>query len=398
ALQILLELKGLTYQQIGRSNTYVVSPRSQNAPNQITRIYILSHVPLIPILANEGTTSGGGSGTNLAQLAGQNAMGGGGAQAQAPAGGAAAGGAGGGGGGGGRGAASPIAIINVINSLLSPNGRVAVDPRTNAVIVTDIPEIFPQVEQIIAELDKKVPQVMIEAQIVEINSTRSSELGINWGQGVGKGGLVSFTPGQRQTTFPFNLNSNVSRWQFWDPAVIPLTPGAAIANPISVPSVLNLANLQIILKAVVVRGEGRFLGKPKIMTLNNKKARIEITPGTPERENTGVVLEVTPQVNKEGYVTLLIEPSFTDSVETKFTNGGNPVRDIVTRKASTLLRLKNGQTVVLGGLLESKEQRTVQKVPFLGYIPLIGWLFTSTSVDRNNTDLVIFLTPTVVLD
>ena len=167
----------------------------------------------------------------------------------------------------------------------------------------------------------------------------------------------------------------------------------------------------------MVRGEGRFLGKPKIMTLNNKKARIEITQnetldiqqqqgglgggvttGTPEREQTGVVLEVTPQVNKEGYVTLLIEPSFTDSVETKFTNGGNPVRDIVVRKASTLLRLKNGQTVVLGGLLESKEQRTVQKVPFLGYIPLIGWLFTSTSVDRNNTDLVIFLTPTVVLD
>jgi len=74
------------------------------------------------------------------------------------------------------------------------------------------------------------------------------------------------------------------------------------------------------------------------------------------------------------------------------------VFDPISRAASTLVRVKNGQTLVLGGLLESRETKVVRKVPFLGYIPLIGWLFTSNSTTRNNTDLVIFITPTIVND
>ena len=117
-----------------------------------------------------------------------------------------------------------------------------------------------------------------------------------------------------------------------------------------------------------------------------------------ERFETGLNLTVTPQVNREGYITMLIQPSFTNVLESRVSSQSNRVFDPTTRGASTLVRVKNGQTLVLGGLLESRESKAVRKVPFLGYIPLIGWLFTSTSNQRSNTDLVIFITPTIVND
>ena len=119
---------------------------------------------------------------------------------------------------------------------------------------------------------------------------------------------------------------------------------------------------------------------------------------TVERFPIGLILKVTPQINKEGYITMLVQPSFTDVQEASISSTGSRVFDPITRAASTLVRVKNGQTLVLGGLLQSTENKIVRKVPFLGYIPLIGWLFTSSSTRRKNSDLVIFITPTIVND
>jgi type II secretory pathway component GspD/PulD (secretin) len=416
ALQVLLEIKGLTYQQIGRSNTYVVTPRSAKAENLITRIYTLNYVPLIPL------------GADSTSNASATALGGG-----------AASSAGGGPGtsGAGRGAAntaiaqSEVAIINVLRSVLSKSGHVEIEPRTNALIVTDIPEVFPQVEQIIAELDKKAPQVLIEAQIVEIDSQRSRELGFEWGGPNGE--LATFTGGVRDTSFPLNLPRNLSQAKFFDP----LNPTSGIVSSIGSgsganandgtivsgsylkTSVLDLTSLKIALRALISRSEARFLGKPKILTLNNKSAVIEISSQEAtnfevtqsqlgggagvqvngvHRETTGLVLRVTPQVNKEGFITMLVQPSFTDVQEASISASSNRVFNPIKRSASTLVRVKNGQTLVLGGLLRSTESKVVRKVPFLGYIPIVGWLFTSSSTRRVNSDLVIFITPTIVSD
>ena len=111
-----------------------------------------------------------------------------------------------------------------------------------------------------------------------------------------------------------------------------------------------------------------------------------------------MILKVTPQVNKEGYITMLLQPSFTDVQQAAISTPSNPIFNPVMRQASTMVRVKNGQTLVLGGLLRSVENKVVRKVPFLGYIPLIGWLFTSELNSRQNTDLVIFITPTIVSD
>jgi len=118
-----------------------------------------------------------------------------------------------------------------------------------------------------------------------------------------------------------------------------------------------------------------------------------------ERRRVGLTLKVTPQVNKEGYVTLIAQPSYSNAVEAGVTGAdGAKIMNPLSRGASTMVRVKNGQTVVIGGMLSSNEDKIVRKVPLLGYIPIIGWLFTSVSSKRTNTDLVIFITPTILVD
>lgn len=423
ALQILLEIKGLTYQQIGRSNSYIIRERTKDVPLKITRIYTLSFAPLVPIFDK---SSGGGQGqqSNFTSIAtGQSPGQGSGSSGQASA-------------------DSGIAIALIIKSILTKDGQIAIDARTNSLIVTDIPEVFPQVEQIISELDKKAPQVMIEAQIVEINSDKTKNLGLEWGGADGT--LGSFNGGQRDTMFPLGLTTNLGQYKFF-PGVSPnniisavgssgsngstgLTQtivgqgGTTITSAIPGASmkmgIVDLSQLSVVLRALVAHSEARFLGKPKVLTLNNKTATIEVTQDqavaqqtnitaaqgaaqtttSVERHETGVKLLVTPQVNKEGYITMLVQPEYTNVIESVVSSAASPVFDPLSRKESTLVRVKNGQTLVLGGLLSSTETKQVRKVPLLGYIPIIGWLFTSTMNTRNNTDLVIFLTPTIVND
>ncbi|MDD5656531.1 MAG: secretin N-terminal domain-containing protein [Elusimicrobia bacterium] len=418
ALQVLLEIKGLTYQRIGQSNTYVVAPRSQSALNLITRIYTLAYTPLMALAEMKDDQASINPGAGLAL----------------PGGSSDAGGAK----GGKDDADSGVSIVNVLRSVLSKNGHVALEPRTNSLVVTDIPEVFPQVEQIISELDRKPPQVMIEAQIVEIDSTRSRDIGLEWGGANGE--LASFVGGARDTSFPLTMARDFSAVKFFDPVTNVVSGmgqqggqsdssaqsesgGANLVKPLLgsnvLTSVLDLTSLKVTLRALVSRAEARFLGKPKILTLNNKPAIIQVASnqavgvasqqssfgsnmGTSvtaaERYWTGLVLKVVPQINKEGYITMLVQPSFTDVKEASISTQGNPIFDPISRGASTLVRVRNGQTLVMGGLLRSTESKVVRKVPILGYIPIIGWFFTSTSTRRDNSDLVIFLTPTIVSD
>ncbi|HBA61702.1 MAG TPA: hypothetical protein DCZ92_13000 [Elusimicrobia bacterium] len=183
--------------------------------------------------------------------------------------------------------------------------------------------------------------------------------------------------------------------------------------------IFSLAQLQATFRALIAKGEARYLGKPKIVAMNNKTALITIAKDAAtgvqsttqsaggasgssstgvERRRVGLTLKVTPQVNKEGYVTLIVQPSYSDVIASAVTVNGATVYDPVSRGASTMVRVKNGQTVVIGGMLSSNETKTVRKVPLLGYIPILGWLFTSISSTRSNTDLVIFITPTILVD
>ncbi|OGR41390.1 MAG: hypothetical protein A2X35_10290 [Elusimicrobia bacterium GWA2_61_42] len=422
ALELLLRVKGLTYQRIGKSNTYVVQKRSADMPNLITKIYTLNYIPLIPISS---------VGEELAAIT----------SSDVSSSGTSGGGEGGGKGGGKEGGGDKdngIAIITIVRSVLSKkNGKLATDPRTNTLVITDVPEVFPQVEQIIAELDKKAPQILIEAQIVEINTDRMNELGIEWG---GSRGEMAYFAGPARLT-DYGLRKGFysgDQWKNFFPntrdvgeaattesgssgggSVDPIFSTAQQSSKGVYYGIFSLAQLQAIFRALISKGEARYLGKPKIVAMNNKTALITISKdaamGTTsqvasaggasgssstgvERRRIGLTLKVTPQVNKEGFITMIVQPVYADAVPSAITVQGETVYDPVSRGASTMVRVKNGQTVVIGGMLSSTENKTIKKVPLLGYIPIIGWLFTSVSSRRTNTDMVIFITPTILVD
>ena len=396
ALQILLQTRNLSYQRIGTTNTYLITKRAASAPNFITKIYTLSYISLINTQgmgtsANAGMTGGSSGSTDT----------GGGAGAGVNLGGS--------GGSSLTGNDSGVEILNIIKGMQTARGKLAIEPRTNSLIITDVPDVFPQIDSLIAELDRKTPQILIEAKIVEVNTDRINELGIDWGGTSGQ--MATFVGGSRKTDYFLKDGFFDGGWKtFFPPSDTPeglITPGS-----------LSLTQLQAVFRALVSRSEARYIGTPKVVTMNNKPAYISTlkyaavglkasvsgsgsvgqTTQEAEREWVGLELYVVPQVNKEGYITLLVTPHFSDTTASAITVNNVTYQDKIDRTVQTLVRVKNGQTVVLGGMLYSKDSKTIRKVPLLGYIPIIGWFFSSTSTRKQNTDVVIFLTPTILVD
>ena len=405
ALDTLLRVHGLAYQRIGKSDSYVVTKRSNDAPDTITKIYTLSYISLSGVGGGSGSASG-----ELNSLLSPGSSGG-------DMGGGVGGGATSSGSTGGSDGASEI--TGIIKSMMSSVGRIATDPRTNKLIITDVPEVFPPIENILAELDVRPPQILIEAQIVEVNKSSGLNLGFEYGGSDGT--LVSATGPSRTFDLDYVRGTGIKGWNYIFPKSDSSSSssgggsgGEGEDSDGDEAGVLNFAAFNIVLKSLLTRGEAKYLGKPKVVTLNNKTATIttstdatvgytqslsgggdtQMTTQSAERKPVGLTLQVTPQVNREGYVTLFVQPTYSDVISSGFEN----TKDTVTRAASTLVRVKNGQTVVIGGLLTSRETEQVRKVPLLGDIPILGWLFTSKTSTKSTTDLVIFITPTVLAE
>ena len=414
ALDTLLRVHGLTYQRIGKSDSYVVTKRSSDAPDTITKIYTLSYISLQGIGSAQSElesimpqdVSSGGSSSSYSSSSTDTGIGMGGSTGMSDS---YSGGA---------------EITTIIKSMLSPVGKIAVDPRTNKLIITDVAEVFPQVENILAELDIKPPQILIEAQIVEVSKTSGLSLGFEYGGE--SGALVSMTGPSRVVDLDYIKGNGVKGWNFIFPTKEQMNSesggesgGSSSSSSDSEQSdeggLLDFSAFNIVLKSLLTRGEAKYLGKPKVVTLNNKTATITtstdatvgqtmsqsgsgsgegMTTTSAERKRVGLTLQVTPQVNREGYVTLYVQPSYSDLVSSGFDFS----KDTTTRAASTLVRVKNGQTVVIGGLLTSRETDQTRKVPLLGDIPILGWLFTSKTKSKSTTDLVIFITPTILAE
>ncbi len=402
ALDTLLRVHGLAYQRIGKSDSYVVTKRSNDAPDTITKIYTLSYISLSGVGGGSGASelnnilSGGNSNSSDTGSTGGVGMN----NNATP------------GTGGSEGSSE---ITGIIKSMMSTVGRIATDPRTNKLIITDVPEVFPPIENILAELDVKPPQILIEAQIVEVNKSSGLNLGFEYGDS--NGTLISATGPQRKFDLAYVKGTGIRGWNYIFPESQESSSGGEGEEEDEEgdkAGVLNFAAFNIVLKSLLTRGEAKYLGKPKVVTLNNKTATITtstdatvgytqnvsgsgeatMTTQSAERKQVGLTLQVTPQVNREGYVTLFVQPSYSDVISSGFEN----TKDTVTRAASTLVRVKNGQTVVIGGLLTSRETEQIRKVPLLGDIPILGWLFTSKTSTKSTTDLVIFITPTVLAE
>jgi type IV pilus assembly protein PilQ len=276
---------------------------------------------------------------------------------------------------------------------LSDRGSIEVDTRTNSMIITDIPTKVEELEKIAKKLDTRTPQVLIEAMLVDVKLTKDDQLGINWK-------ILSVDKPEDQSGLEENF----------------IEQPQAVMNAVSTPSInlgflrrLGAYGIDGLVSAWVRDSKATVLASPKIVTLDNQTAKIEIisqvayTETTTSTESSSALsttqfkdvitsLEVTPHITKEGFISMKVKPK-QEFVEDMVNNQPQ----IATRSAVTNVLVEDGETIVIGGLRKVAEDSNIQKVPLLGDLPLIGRLFQRKEINRENTELVMFVTPRIIV-
>ncbi len=308
-----------------------------------------------------------------------------------------------------------LGVDLIIEQLLSDLGTLSVDERTNTLIVTDDESNFPRIESALAALDVRTPQILIETELLEIGLSGVDEKGLKYQSNVADGYTATLAGGARNSRFPFSVfNLDSASWVS-STSGSPSDTALAQNDGAFTSSVLSLPTMQIISQMLHTDTRTKVLARPKVLTLDNESAVIRLSTdevvgfetetdpttggiaSTPQRTLTGILLSVTPQVNEDDFITLLVEPSVTTADNSSLTApDGSSAKDPKTRSARSLVRIHNGDTLVIGGLIDLDETVVEQKVPFIGDLPLIGKLFSYKSVTENNNELVIFVTPRIV--
>ncbi|MFN7966916.1 MAG: type IV pilus secretin PilQ [Acidobacteriota bacterium] len=281
----------------------------------------------------------------------------------------------------------------VRDAILSPKGRVVVDPRTNTLIIRDIPTRIEAIDRLLTTLDAETPQVMIEARIVEISRDFVRDLGINWGFSA-----IADPKLGTQTNLDFPHRARVD----YD-LNLPRNPKAS-ALGFSFGNVLDSFTLDITLDALETEGYAKRLSSPKIATQNNETAEIEQGVRIPIVSTTATEIDVrfvsaslrlkcTPQITAEGTVVLDVE---VENNSPDFVNTVGDVPAINTQRAQTKVLIPDGGTTVIGGIYSVNEGKSDTGVPWLKNIPGLGWLFKSRNVQQRNRELLIFITPRII--
>lgn len=293
-------------------------------------------------------------------------------------------------------------------SALSQRGSVQVDPRTNTLILTDLPDRLALASDLIATLDQAQPQVEIEARIVQANKNYARQLGIQWGFN----GRVDPTLGNT-TNLAFPNNGQLGgRLGTQGPAGGPLTSTAVNLGSSAPNSAIGLAlgsvngafNLDVALTAAETSGNLRVLSSPRVSAQNNGEA--EITQGvqipiqtvsnntvTVSFRDAALTLKVTPQITAAGTVIMKIA---LENASPDFSRAVNGIPPINTQRANTQVLVIDGQTTVIGGIFTSQEQALNDRTPGLGQIPLLKWLFKRDQISDQSTELLIFITPRII--
>lgn len=304
-------------------------------------------------------------------------------------------------------------------SILSKRGSVAVDVRTNQLFITDTAQRLEDVRRLISRIDIPVPQVMIEARIVEAQDSFSSDIGARLGAtsitghswlngGQGSAYTVSTTS---SGTAPASNQLNVGNVSITNPNFVNL-PASAINgfNPGVIgltlfnSSITKLLNLEI--SALELDGRGKVISSPRVITADKVKAHIEQGTEIPYQTVSAgggigqvqfrkavLSLEVTPQITPEGAIFLDVKVN-KDTPST--TVSGSAGVAIDTKNVSTQVLVENGGTVVLGGIYQQTISETTTRIPVLGEIPYLGALFRDVAKTNNRTELLIFITPRVI--
>ena len=309
------------------------------------------------------------------------------------------------------------------NRILSKRGSAAIDPRTNKLIVTDIPGKLEEVRKLIQITDVATRQVLIEARIVEADDSFSRNLGAKLGftdlrtqRGGDTGYQLSGNNRGALTGNYLGVGEQTGQVASTGQGYIPNSqfvnlPAAGInglnAGSLAVSLFSAAANrfLNLELSALEADGRGKVISSPRVVTADQQQALIEQGEEIPYQKATSsgatsvefkkanLKLEVTPQITPDGNIILTVDVN-------KDTRGAPAPGGfaINTKHVKTNVQVENGGTVVLGGIFTQQEQDSITKVPFLGDIPLLGNLFKTTGRTNNKTELLVFITPKIVAD
>lgn len=297
-------------------------------------------------------------------------------------------------------------VDTMVKKLLTSRGSVNVDKRTNTLILKDIPSVVDESVALVKAVDTPTPQVLIESKIVEAKLDFSRDLGAVWGIGSNPDNTVAgydaFSPPPDQTatgtSFPFQQPNNV-----------------VVSNPITSTAngLLNLGgyilddrfNLTLQLQAAESNGEGKVISSPRVVTLDNREAKIEQGVSIPFQtfENGDAQLEfidavlsllVTPHITADKSIIMKIQVTRNAPDPSVPTPTGSPA--IAKNEARTETLVKNGQTLVLGGIYVIDRTETEQRVPYLYRIPILGNAFKNDAIRDKRRELLIFVTPRIV--
>ena len=316
------------------------------------------------------------------------------------------------------------------------SGVINVDEYTNSLIITDSLDGIAAAERLLAELDVRPKQVMIEVKLVEVSLNKDFNVGVEWdyfsvdqSKQFGQQGMdVIGAPVGNPSGFGTTALPNARPLD--DGALAPTAatnnPGAAgrgtgvflpatnVFGAFTYGRVTNNYLLNATLTAAASRGKAKVLSDPKISAMNGEKASIDITtnvpfvtsetvqgatPTTTQKVSytvTGIKLVVEPQINRDGSITLKVDPEVSQPSSVAASAGTTGAISTDARKASTVVHVQDGETFVIGGLISDSESESVSKVPLLGDIPILGWLFKKRTTSRNRTELLIFVTSKIV--
>ncbi len=275
-------------------------------------------------------------------------------------------------------------------------GTIVPDVASNALIVTDIPENIEKIKKIVSQIDVKPKQVLLESIIAEVTLDDNNKLGIGWQ--FGEDGRIRNSWGDTSFSSSGSLNFPLNN----------VDEGTGFSYALSINDDLVKAQLNAYAQA----SKAKILSHPKLVTYNNHKAEIKVVErrwvktslntnaavgvgglfANFEERDYGIILKVTPHINENGDIVLEIEQEVSDLIGVD--NFGNPVA--IKRNLTTTVLLKNGQTMVLGGLIQEKNKSDNRGIPKINKIPILNKIFGTEEKEKKRTELLLFITPHLI--
>ena len=289
----------------------------------------------------------------------------------------------------------------------------SIDPETRRVVIITDEDTSQHISQVLSNLDRPKPQVLIKVVFMEVLHNKSSDIGIEGGWNGGMGGGTNGPMGAFANAFgasSLGAAAGTNFNAFGQPLSLfqPMPPGAGLYQVLG-------QDYQVTLRAIAQSGSAKVISRPSILARNNQPATITVGQSVPlitsvrydnfgnainsvTYQDVGVILKVTPFITPDNLVEMIVQPQIS-SIDNSFTvplgNGAAaPVIDV--RSADTVVITPDGQTVIIGGLMADTKAASESKIPFLGDIPLLGNLFKRRTKTGSNTELLIFLTPHIV--